>query len=384
MCRLLFILFTLFYTGALWAQSGQTLLNKAKAERDPQAQIKLLNKAIDKSPNLANAYHYRADAYRTLGRYKQALEDYSHTIKLRPNDPFRYYARALLYMDHQHWTPAPTDLNTAIELKPAYKKFYLARARVYQHLGKYENAVADYEKGRAALTKKDSVLDIMPSYIGAYRYEKALRLLNASPQTDTAAAHYWRGRIHWGRNQADEAVSSFSKAINRDNAFAPAYRYRANAYKEMGELEAALADYTVLISLNPEAIFYNRRGLIYEELGLFSQAEEDYSRAIEANPSWAIPYNNRGYVRLRLKDWENAKKDLKTAISLDNTAATPYINLAGAYWLHKKDRKQAYANLDNALKRNFKNVESLYQEDQKGWMFKGLNQTAQFRALLYK
>ena len=384
MCRLLFILFTLFYTGALWAQSGQTLLNRAKAERDPQAQIKLLNKAIDKSPNLANAYHYRADAYRTLGRYKQALEDYSHTIKLRPNDPFRYYARALLYMDHQNWTPALADLNTAIKLKPAYKKFYLARARVYQHLGKYENAVADYEKGRAALTKTDSVLDIMPSYIGAYRYEKALRLLNASPQTDTAAAHYWRGRIYWGRNQTDEAVSSFSKAINRDNAFAPAYRYRANAYKEMGELEAALDDYTVLISLDPQAIFYNRRGLIYEELGLFNQAEEDYSRAIEANSNWASPYNTRGYVRLRLKDWENAKKDLKTAISLDNTAATPYINLAGAYWLHKKDRKQAYAHLDNALKRNFKNVESLYKEDQKGWMFKGLNQTAQFRALLYK
>lgn len=384
MRKLLLIFFTLLCTNGLWALTGQALLAKAKTERDPQAQIKLLNKAIDKSPKLADAYHYRADAYRTLGRHKQALDDYSRTIKLRPKDPFRYYARALLYMDMQRWTLALTDLNTAIELKPAYKKFYLARARVYQQLGKYEQAVADYEKGRRAAAKTDSVLEIMPSYIGAYRYDKALRLLAASPQADTAAAHYWRGRIHWGRNEADEAVSSFSKSINRDETFVPAYKYRANAFKEMGELEAALADYTILISLEPEAIFYNRRGLIYEDLGLFNQAEEDYSHAIELNPKWAIAYNNRGYVRLRLKDWENAKKDLKTAISLDDAAATPYINLAGAYWLHKKDRKQAYANLDNALKRNFKDVESLYKEDQKGWLFKGLNQTSQFRALLYK
>ena len=384
MRKLLFIFFALCCTTFLWAQSGLSYLNKAKAERDPSAQIKLLNKAIDKSPKLADAYHYRADAYRSLGRYKQALDDYSRTIKLRPKDPFRYYARALLYMDNQHWTPALADLNTAITFKPTYKNFYLARARVYQQLGKYEQAVADYEKGRRAASKTDSVLEIMPSYIGAYRYEKALRLLNDSPQADSAAAHYWRGRIHWGRNETDEAVSSFSKAINRNKTFTPAYRYRANAYKEMGELEVALADYTVLISLEPDAAFYNRRGLVYEDLGLFNQAEDDYSHAIELNPKWAIAYNNRGYVRLRLKDWENAKKDLRTAISLDNTAATPYINLAGAYWLHKKDRKQAYANLDNALKRNFKDVESLYKEDQKGWLFKGLNQTAQFRALLYK
>lgn len=384
MRKLFFIFLTLFCINTSWALTAQAWLSKAKAERDPQTQIKLLNKAIDKSPKLADAYHYRADAYRSLGRYKQALDDYSRTIKLRPKDPFRYYARALLYIDMKQPTQALADLNTAIELKPTYKKFYLLRARVYQQLGKYEQAVADYEKGRRAASKNDSVLDIMPSYIGAYRYDKALRLLDASAQTDTAAAHYWRGRIHWGRNETDEAVSSFSKAINRDEVFIPAYRHRANAYKEMGELEAALADYTVLISLAPEAAFYNRRGLIYEDLGLFVQAQEDYSHAIELNPKWAIPYNNRGYVRLRLKDWENAKKDLKTAISLDNAASTPYINLAGAYWMHKKDRKQAYTNLDNALRRNFKDVESLYKEDQKGWMFKGLNQTAQFRALLYK
>ena len=43
-----------------------------------------------------------------------------------------------------------------------------------------------------------------------------------------------------------------------------------------------------------------------------------------------------------------------------------------------------FDNLDKAVRRNFKNFDSLYDEDQKGWMFKNINKTAEFRAVLYK
>ena len=374
----------LMVAGTGWAQRGTDLLNQAKRETDPQIQIKLLTQAIKKAPALADAYHYRADAYRNLGRYKQALTDYSKTIELRPRDPFRYYARGLAYLDIKQPTQAVADLSKAIALKPSYKKFYVARSRAYLQLEKYEQAIADYEKARMAPQKDEMLFEIMPAYVHTFRYEKAQRLLTASPQADSAQAHYWRGRIAAGRNRLDEAVSSYSKAINRDESFAPAYRYRANAFKEIGELEASIDDYTVLLSLQPDPLFYNRRGLIREELKQFEQAKEDYTKAIELNPKWSIPYNNRGFVNMHLKHWAAAKKDLETAIALDGTSTTPYVNLAGVYWLWKKDRKNAYANLDKALRLHFKDVESLYKEEQKGWMFKGLNQTAQFRALLYK
>ena len=384
MRKILFILGCCLYAGTVWAGTGAALLAQAKLETDPHARIKLLTSAISEAPLLADAYHYRADAYLSVGRSKQALEDYTRTIQLRPKDPFRYYARGLAYANLQRYSRALADLNEAIELKPSYKKFYLARAQVYLKMEKYEQAVSDYEKGRKAVTKDFPVLDMLPAYIATYRYDKALRLLDSAADNDSAKNHYWRGRVYWGRNEVDEAVSSFSKAINRDPSFAPAYRYRANAFKEMGDLQASLADYTTLLSLQPEALFYNRRGLIEEELGELKQAQQDYTKATELNPKWAIPFNNRGFVRIRLKDWEAAKKDLETAILLDDTLPTPHINLAGVYWLSKKDRKQAYAHLDRALRLNFKDVESLYNEEQKGWMFKGLNQTAQFRALLYK
>lgn len=380
------LLFLLIISSATvgWAQGAAELLAQAKREADPQTQIKLLTQAVKKSPKLADAYHYRADAHLALGHYKQALEDYSSTIKLRPRDPFRYYARGLAYLNRKQAAQAVADLDQAILLKPSYKKFYMARARAYIQLGKYEQAIADYEQLRPVSLREEMLLEIMPAYVHTFRYEKAQRLLAKSPQADSALAHYWRGRIAAGKGHLDEAVSSFSKSINRDESFALAYRYRANAFKEMGDLEASLADYNMLLSLQPDPLFYNRRGLINEELKQFKSAQEDYTKAIELNPKWSIPFNNRGFVRIHLKDWAGAKKDLETAISLDGSAPTPYINLAGVYWLWKKDRKQVYANLDKALRLNFKDVESLYKEEQKGWMFKGINQTAQFRALLYK
>ena len=381
---LLLLLGLIMAAGAGWAQSGMDLLHQAKRETEPQIQIKLLTQAVKQAPQLADAYHYRADAYRSLGRYKQALEDYSKTIQLRPRDPFRYYARGLAYLAARQPAQAVADFSKSISLRPSYKKFYVARCRAYLQLEKYEQAIADYQKARFTPPKDELLFEIMPAYVHTFRYEKALALLEASPNTDSAQAHYWRGRIAAGRGDLDEAVSGFSKAINRDESLVPAYRYRANAFKEMGELEASLEDYTALLALQPDALFYNRRGLIEEELGRFKQAREDYSKAIELNPKWAIPFNNRGFVNMHLKDWAGAKRDLETAISLDGTVPTPYINLAGVYWLWKKDRKNAYANLDKALRRNFKDVEALYKEEQKGWMFKGLNQTAQFRALLYK
>ncbi len=380
------LLFLCVACGA-WALTGQQLLTQAKTEPDPQAQIKLLTRAIAVSPKLADAYHYRADAYLALGRQKLALDDYSQTIKLRPNDPFRYYARGLAYMDMERYSLAVADLSKAISLKSTYRPFYLARARAYKQAEKYDLAIADYRQYlRGKTPQPDLVWEMMPVYLAAYRYDDGDRMLDLLEETgnNTADLFYWRGRILLGQSRLDEAVAAFSKAIHRDNTYAAAYRYRANAFKEIGDLEATLEDYDVLISLQPDALFFNRRGLVHEELQQFQEAEADYTRAVELNPKWAIPFNNRGFARMHLKNWEGAKQDLETAIKLDGATPTPYINLAGVYWLSKKDRKHAYQNLDKAVQRNFKDFKSLFDEDQKGWMFKGLNQTSEFRALLYK
>ena len=111
-------------------------------------------------------------------------------------------------------------------------------------------------------------------------------------------------------------------------------------------------------------------------------AADDYSYAIAINPKWAIPYNNRGYAYLKMKEYKKAKQDFETSIKLSPALPTTHINMAGYYWTVKKDKKNMYKYLDSGLKHNFKEIESLYNDSQKGWLFNNINNTVEFRSFI--
>ncbi len=380
------IIVLLFSAVAAQAQTANALINQARKETDPAKKVRLLTQATVKAPQLAVAWHNRADVYREQGNLSAALDDYTKAISLTPKDPFRYYARGLAYMDGGKYTLAAADFTRAIALKKTYPDFYLHRAQANMKLAKYTEAAADYQKYLAKRPKTQEIaLDLTEAYISTYQYPKAEEELAYLQQQepDAPEAYFWRGRMLHNQGNLDEAVSFYSKALNRNSSFAPAYRYRAAAFKDMGELEASAEDYTQLVALTPEAIFYNRRGLVYEELEQWDKALADYNTTIELSPKWPIAYNNRGYVYLKQKKYAAARADFETAIKLDDSLPTPYINLAGLYWLQKKDRRNVYRNLDKAVKRNFRDFDALYEKDKKGWMFSGISNTAEFRAALY-
>ncbi len=370
------------------AESAAELFARAKREAAPATQIKLLTQVVEKSPRHVGAYHYRADAYFALGKYPQAIKDYNRVVTLRPQDAFRYYARGLAYTQMKEPALAVVDFTKAISLHPDYLNFYLARARAYVALNKYGPALADYQKHvqHWESAPAEILRESVPLSIQAGRWPMARLQLDALRRTgeDTAQFHSWDGKTLQAQGLLDEAVSAYSKAVNRATDQADPYRLRGNAFKELGDYPAALADYSRALELAPDAYWFNRRGLAYEETKQFELAAADYARAIELAPSWAIAYNNRGFIKLNLKDYTGAKADFEKAISLDPSVPTPYVNLAGTYWLSKKDRKNMYKQLEKALNHNFKKFESLFDEEQKGWMFKGVNTTAEFRSFLYK
>lgn len=381
------ILCCLFVAALAGAETSAQWLSRAKKETNPQKQIKILSQALEEYPDLPNAYHLRADAYLSLGQVEEALDDYTTTINLRPKDAFRYYARGLAYAQENIPDLAAQDFSKAISLQPSYRSFYLARARAYTDLQKYNLALNDYRNYLGEREPADALRrEMIPVYLSASRYKNAAENIDAlrAAGDDSAEIHFWQGRVWAGEEKWDEAISAYSKAVNRDNRYADAYRYRADAFREIEDYSAAIEDYTALLDLMPEALFYNRRGLAYEALKQYAAASKDYSRAIEISPKWAVPYNNRAYAKMNLQLWRAAQKDLEKAIRLDPSAPTPYVNLAGLYWTYKNDKRRTLDNLQKAVKHHFKDYEALYDESRKGWLFKDINETAQFRAVLYK
>ena len=74
---------------------------------------------------------------------------------------------------------------------------------------------------------------------------------------------------------------------------------RGTAYRAKDDLDQALSDYNKAIELDPKFSFaYTSRGLLYWDKGDFERALADTSTAIELDPKDSRAYSGRGLVHL--------------------------------------------------------------------------------------
>lgn len=92
---------------------------------------------------------------------------------------------------------------------------------------------------------------------------------------------------------------------------------RGVAYKNTGNLEMAIVDYTAAIGLAPEdALLYSNRANANRELGNTSEAMDDINRSIELNPDNPSAFYVRGLLFETDGDTENARRDFLRAAEL--------------------------------------------------------------------
>ena len=65
-----------------------------------------------------------------------------------------------------------------------------------------------------------------------------------------------------------------------------------------------------------DAKFYIDRGIAYREKGQYDQAISDYTKALEIDPKSAGAYYNRAIVYYFKKEYNNSWKDIKKAQDL--------------------------------------------------------------------
>lgn len=201
----------------IWEQEGQN-----------QKAISCLTVLINFNPT-AEAYSHRGDLYETLRNHKMAVRDYTQALGLTPDDPvsdvnaaFTYASRAISQAKLGKFQDAVDDYSEALALSPGGTTWLSNRANMYEMLGQWDKAVQDLDEAIDAEESEYTKADLqcararMLMHMG--KTQQALADCNATLETDSynVEALYIRAKLYdrLGRKKDAKADREEIKSID--------------------------------------------------------------------------------------------------------------------------------------------------------------------------
>jgi len=216
----------------------------------------------------------------------------------------------------QHQTQRGIDLITqALQRNPTSALAYSNLGHAYQGLGRYPEAIAQF----------DQALAIDP---------------------DSLVVHFNRAASLSGLKRYDEAVAGYERVIELAPGTIEAWSNLGNALRELKRYDAARASYECALALSPDyAHALSNLGNLLCDLGLYHEAVLSYDRALTSWPNSAESHSNRGNALRELKRFDEAIASFERALAL------------------KPDFSEALSNLGNALRDAGRHEEALVSYD---------------------
>ncbi|VVB57084.1 Tetratricopeptide repeat protein [uncultured archaeon] len=250
---------------ALWLRAE--LLAQGSYEERLDA-LNNFSSLIRLQPGMADAYYGRARVLSSMGRDREALDDYNQALKLG-NNP---------------------DSVRDVRFFMAGSLMRLGRAdEALQHLGWIIQDQPEWENGAAFVERGFALLQTGRYELALKDFDQLLRM--GSQKTvwlqdlDLSQIHYGRGAAWYGLDSYEQAVREFDLAVQLGPKYADAYFARGNAKYALKEYAGALADYNKAVELDPKnaMAFYNR-GHALQMLGRTQDANGSFSQAHQLDP----------------------------------------------------------------------------------------------------
>lgn len=146
----------------------------------------------------------------------------------------------------------------------------------------------------------------------------AICLLSAcGPEIKTADDFHREGILQMQKDDIQGALENFDQAVMLESSNPIMLVNRGIAHDELGQYEAAIADYTAAIERD-EALteaYYNRANA-HHNLKQYEQAVADYSTAIGQREDFAYAYVNRAISLEAMGNVDRAIADLTRAVEI--------------------------------------------------------------------
>jgi tetratricopeptide (TPR) repeat protein len=194
-----------------------------------------------------------------------------------------------------------------------------------------------------------------------HQFSAALSSKNWSSElVNKAHAYLYRGNIYLSQNQYAQALADYDMVVQLDPQINDVYWNRAIAAFYVQDYQKSLDDFTKITELDPSSkeAFFNV-GVSHENLGNYEGGIAGYSNAIQIDPQYKEAYLYRGLAYSNHGEYKLAIKDFSTAAQIDAAYLDAYLNRGIAY-LYSGDNEKAIADLHQVLEIDPKKKEGYF------------------------
>lgn len=252
----------------------------ANAQKRYEDAIKQFDYVVKLEPNYSSAYSFRAESYIGLKKYNEAIDDVISALGI-DRDRKAFYELQELADSAFEQTVAKLKVQQIKE--PNEQSWDYDLGIVYERAAKYNKAIAYYKE---SLEKESNIITasrISSCYDDLGDYDKALEYCNQAIALDSVKTNYLyeKANILDNAGRTLEAIKTMSDYI-ANTPDEPAGYYQRGWFKDhSGDIEGALEDYTMAITLQPNVAYaYLNRGVLYRLKGENAKAESDFKQVV--------------------------------------------------------------------------------------------------------
>ena len=262
---------------------------------------------------------------------------FSACIKLDPQVLDCYYKRGLVNEQLKKFDAAVADYTSVISANPNIDAAYLRRGFAYYNLDKLDLALAD---NQAALKLKPGdpaytnlVTQLQAIIVGREKLAREKAQLEIEKQkltdakravADKAEDAFALGEKYSLAQNYPAAVEVYTICLKAVPTHLKCLHSRALAYDALKNTDAAIADLTAMLKIQPDAHTYYSRSIMYRSKADYKAAALDLTEAIKLEPDSPAHYLNRGATYVLALDYKSAIPDLTQSIKLKADDARPY------------------------------------------------------------
>ena len=244
--------------------------------------------------------------------------------------------------------------NTLASQATAFKQTSTSKKQPPSNKAAAEKAATEVAKRRmvqhgVGIARVDEQIAIGYLQVNTGKYEEGIKLFTALIQDDPKlfAAYLGRGTAFALLGQLEAAVQDFSRAIDIDPVNSDPWKRRAQSNGAMGRDQEALYDLCKAASLQKDHEVFHQRGLIYYKLKNYRKALTDFQESLKYEDNY-LSFNHLGLCYNALGQPKEAMSCFDKALDKAPSFKESWANLGQSY-KDVGDFEKAYKMFTKAL-----------------------------------